>query len=71
MWEFPPSLICLDENFLAKQFWKEIQSHPVFFSSGSTFRKWKKVDKKENFCMVFGTTVAFEIEVTVVKNSKF
>jgi len=56
---------------LAKQFWKEIQSHPVFFSSGSTFRKWKKVDKKENFCMVFGTTVAFEIEVTVVKNSKF
>lgn len=38
-----------------------------FFNSGQTFGKLKKVYKKENLYVVFGTTVAFEIEANSSK----
>lgn len=46
-----------------------MQSHFIVFISGSTFRKLKEIDK--SLYMVFGTTVAFEIEVNISKINNF
>lgn len=52
-------------------FGRKCKAIPLFSAVGQLLESWKKLTKEKSLYRVFGTTVAFEMEVNISKTNNF